>query len=228
MSKQHSPVSVVDEVRLISHAFLGVVKQVAANSIDGFNRLFTVDDRVRAHFYRERGVAHTKQGRHWQAMPLLEQVLRYWPDDEETLFHLGYSYLKTEQTREGILVLERANHSPATATPRVSSILGMAYIQAKEYQKAVEVLRAALEKSPTNFNLHYRLGLALDHLGEYDAAIEAFQNALTIRPNELKIYQSIGFVLDQQGKHEEAVVFFKKTREMKEVLQENWDGTSAS
>lgn len=226
MSKSRTPVSIVDEMRLISHAFLGVVKGIAASSIDGFNRLFTVDERVRAQYYRDRGVAHTKQGRYWQAMPLLEQVLRYWPEDEETLFHLGYSYLKTEQTREGILVLERANQSAVTASPRVSSILGMAYIQAKEYQKAVDILRAALVKSPANFNLHYRLGLALDHLGEYDGAIAAFQEALAIRPNELKIYQSIGFVLDQQGKHEEAVVFFKKTRELKE--QDNWDGTSAS
>ncbi|MBF0308770.1 MAG: tetratricopeptide repeat protein [Magnetococcales bacterium] len=220
MANNRSPVNFADEFRLISFAGLGVLKRVAEKSIDAFNAVFTVDGSLRAQFYRDRGIDHTKKGRYWQALPLLEQVMLHWPNDEETLFHLGYCYLKTEQTREGIQVLERAGRLEESS-PRVSSILGMAYIQAKEYQKAADLLRKAIQKAPGNFNLHYRLGLALDHLGEYDAAIEAFQEALAIRPGEIKVYQSIGFVLDQQGKHEEAVVFFKKTSELKEAYQDS-------
>ncbi|MBF0626961.1 MAG: tetratricopeptide repeat protein [Magnetococcales bacterium] len=220
MSNMRSPVNIMDEVRLFSYAFLGAVQKLAVGSIDAFNSVFSVDGQVRAKFYRDRGIAHVKFGRYWQALPLLEQVSKEWPNDEETLFHLGYCYLKTEQTREGILTLEKA-HSLDPASSRVNSILGMAYIQAKDYQKAVDILKGAIEKAPNNFNMHYRLGLALDHLGEYEAAIDAFQQALTIRPNEIKVYQSIGFVLDQQGKHDEAVVFFKKTTELKEAIQDN-------
>ncbi|MBF0110528.1 MAG: tetratricopeptide repeat protein [Magnetococcales bacterium] len=220
MANNRSPVTLMDELRLISYATFGVFKKLAARSIESFNATFTVDNDLRARFYRERGVRQTKHGRYWQAVPLLEEVLEHWPNDEETLFHLGYSYLKTEQTREGIHVLERAVRLEDTS-PRVSSILGMAYIQAKEYQKAVDLLRQAIVKTPGNFNLHYRLGLALDHLGAYEEAIAAFQEALAIRPGEIKVYQSIGFVLDQQGKHEEAVVYFKKTSELKEAYQES-------
>ncbi|MBF0339546.1 MAG: tetratricopeptide repeat protein [Magnetococcales bacterium] len=219
MSNTRSPVNMLDEIKLLSYASLGVLQRMAVTSINAFNRVFSVDDEMRARFYRERGVEHTKHGRYWQALPLLEQVIRQVPKDQEALFHLGYCYLKTEQTHEGILTLEKARALDPAST-RVSSILGMAYIQAKEYKKAMEVLQAGLAKAPNNFNMQYRLGLALDHLGEYEGAIEAFQNALAIRPNEMKVYQSIGFVLDQQGKHEEAVVFFKKTSEIKEGIQD--------
>ncbi|HIJ84409.1 MAG TPA: tetratricopeptide repeat protein [Magnetococcales bacterium] len=205
----------MSDVGFFLHAALHVVKRAFISATESYNRFFVVDSELRLHYYQERGIEYTRRGRYDAAATMLEKVLVEWPADEDTLFHLGFCYLKMDRTQEGIELLERAE-ALGRGGIRVRSILGMAFLQTKEYAKAVAVLEKALEEDPQNFHLNYRMALGLDNLEQYDRAVSYFKKAIGVRPDEPKVYRSLGFTLEQMGRHEESVAQFKKAASLDE------------
>ncbi|MEO5329787.1 MAG: tetratricopeptide repeat protein [Magnetococcus sp. THC-1_WYH] len=205
----------LSEVGFFIHAALHVVKRAFVSATESFNEFFSVDPEMRLRYYLQRGVDFTRRGRYDVAAAMLEKVLLEWPADDDALFHLGFCYLKMDRTEEGIELLERAD-ALGCGGVRVQSILGMAFLQTKEYAKAVGVLGRALEADPQNFHLNYRMALALDNSEQYEQAVTYFKKAIMIRPEESKVYRSLGFTLEQMGLHEESVVQFKKAASFEE------------
>ncbi|MBF0139420.1 MAG: tetratricopeptide repeat protein [Magnetococcales bacterium] len=215
MRRDEQGVNPISEVGFFLHAALHVVKRAFVAATESFNNFFSVDPEFRVRYYRERGTEYTRRGRYDAAATMLEKVLEEWPGDEDTLFHLGFCYLKMNRTQEGIELLERADALGRGGT-RVRSILGMAFLQTKEYAKAVIVLEKALEEDAHNFHLNYRMALALDNLEKYERAVEFFTKAAAIRPDEPKVFRSLGFTLEQLGRHEDSVAQFKKAANLEE------------
>ncbi|MBF0346467.1 MAG: tetratricopeptide repeat protein [Magnetococcales bacterium] len=108
MRSEHRNVNPISEIGFFFHAALHLIKKVYLSSTEGFNRFFTVDADLRVRFYRERGVEYTRRGRYDIGVSMLEQVLLEWPADEDTLFHLGFCYLKMDRIGDGIELLERS------------------------------------------------------------------------------------------------------------------------
>lgn len=214
-SRSPNPLS---EVGFFVHAALHVVKRAFIAATEKFDAFFSVDADLRLRYYRDRGVEYTRRGRYDVAASMLERVVQEWPADEDTLFHLGFCYLKMDRTQDGIDLLERAEALGCSGV-RVRSILGMAFLQTKDYEKAVVVLEKALVDDPHNFHLNYRMALALDNLEKYDRAVVYFSKAIAVRPDEPKVYRSFGFTLEQMGRHEESVAQFKKAASLEEGRQ---------
>ncbi|MBF0147007.1 MAG: tetratricopeptide repeat protein [Magnetococcales bacterium] len=213
-SENRSP-NPLSEVGFFVHAALYVIKRAYISATEGFNNFFSVNDELRGRYYRQRGVEHTRRGRYGLAVSLLEQTLEALPQDEETLFHLGFCHLKLDRPLEAIKVLERALVLGYGGV-RVRSILGMAFLQTHEYDKAVQALEPALVEDPHNFHLNYRMAQALDHLKVYDRALVCFRNAAAVRPDDPKVYRFMGVTLEQMGRHEESVVQFRKAASLEE------------
>ncbi|MEO5377227.1 MAG: tetratricopeptide repeat protein [Magnetococcus sp. DMHC-6] len=219
MRPPRNSINFLDEVGFLFHAGGRAIRRVSVAAIQSFNALFAPDGDIRYEYYRNKGIQYTKNGRYYQAIPLLEGTLQSHPKDLDVLFHLGFCYIKLEHVREGIDLLEKARALGDTG-PRLPSILGLAYIQEKQYDKAVEMLQQAVDHNPDNYNLNYRLGVAWGHLERNDKAVEAFQKAIKIRPEEIRTYRSIGFALEQMGKRDEALPYFKRAAEMEELQHE--------
>lgn len=213
-SENRSP-NPMSDVGFFVYAALHVVKRAFISATESFNEFFSVEPDMRLRYYQQRGVDFTRRGRYDVAAGMLEKVLLEWPADDDALFHLGFCYLKMDRTQEGIELLERSE-ALGRGGVRVQSILGMAFLQTKEYAKAAVVLGKALEEDPQNFHLNYRMALALDNLEQYERAISYFKKAIMIRPEESKVYRSLGFTLEQMGQHEESVVQFKKAASLEE------------
>ena len=217
MRSKLDDVDILDNMGLVFFAGIQLAKKASMAAINSYNSFFAVDNSLRVNYYTEKGIKYTKQGLYKKALPLLESVLTDKPDDQDILFHLGYCYLKLDLYEGAVTLLELASQQGYSAN--VNSILGMAYMQVEDYQKAVDVLQDAVAKSPDNFNLNYRLGMALDHMKEFEKAIKVFEAALKLRPNETKVCQSIGFAYEQLGKHDQAVIHFKKAAQIQESDQ---------
>ncbi len=219
MSYEKKNMSFLDEIGFFFHASRQVIKKVTVAAIDGYNSIFAVDSGMRNNFYLDKGVQYTKRGRYYQAISLLESVLEDRPLERDALFHLGFCYLKIDETERGIEMLERAEASGDDSS-QLYSILGMAYLQSKEFEKAVSILEKALKLDPKNFNLNYRLGVALDNIKEFDRALASFEKAMEIRPHEPRVYQSMGFVYEQMDRHDDAIVHFKKAAHLEDGKQD--------
>ncbi len=66
------------------------------------------------------------------------------------------------------------------------------YLKAKEFEKAEENLKQAIDTDPNNAMLHFVLGTAMDQLDKSDGAISAYKKAIEIDPNYLDAYHNLG------------------------------------
>jgi tetratricopeptide (TPR) repeat protein len=66
------------------------------------------------------------------------------------------------------------------------------YFQEGNYQEAVQLYSAAVEKAPEYDKAHYALGCTYYRLGDYNNAAIFFQNALAIDPDNSRYYYELG------------------------------------
>ncbi|MEO5370374.1 MAG: tetratricopeptide repeat protein [Magnetococcus sp. DMHC-1] len=215
MGSGHTQGSFWDEMGFFLDATLRSLQRLNKAAINWYEEAFAIQDAHRARYFREKGIKYARQGRYAQAAKILADIREFLPEDRDLLFHLAFCHLKLEHLAEGMDLLEKL-YVEDTRDSKVCSILGMAYIQAREYARAVTVLTDAVALNPDNFNLNYRLGVALDNLERYPEAVEAFQLALKIRPNEPRVYRAMGFALEQMGAREQAVQLFKRATQLEE------------
>jgi tetratricopeptide (TPR) repeat protein len=86
----------------------------------------------------------------------------------------------------GLAIVLLACHSLAVSQTSESQIEPItSALSARDYDKAVELSRSALQKSPNNPRLWTLQGIALLNKGDSKGALTAFQRALKISPNNI-------------------------------------------
>lgn len=121
-------------------------------------------------------------GRHNEAGPVYEQILKIQPDHPVALNNLAYIVAEQGTDPDRALDLAQRAARQIKDSPEVQDTLGMAYLKKNQPDQAAAAFRAALQSQPNNPSFHYHLGLALLPIGEHDAAIKEFQTALDNRP----------------------------------------------
>lgn len=99
--------------------------------------------------------------------------------------------------------------------PRARLELGLAYLQAEEYDFAMAELVEAIKLNPDNKDnlaaqANYHLGSVLLALDRAALAINAFREALKLGWKDSGVYLSLGQALTSQGKFDEAIVHYQK------------------
>ncbi len=67
----------------------------------------------------------------------------------------------------------------------ISEIIDAAqfYILAQQYKEALKLLKDAVKKYPTNYELYYNLGIVYESLSMYDEARDAYRKVLELEPD---------------------------------------------
>ncbi|MBM4283661.1 MAG: tetratricopeptide repeat protein [Deltaproteobacteria bacterium] len=94
--------------------------------------------------------------------------------------------------------------------------LGEAYVQLKDYHKAVSWLNKGLAIDPQHPKSRHYLGMALAGLKRYDEAFQAFLKA----GDEAQAYNNVGVHYYQEGRYEEAAKCFQKALEIRPTFYE--------
>lgn len=95
-------------------------------------------------------------------------------------------------------------------------IIGTAYMKGKEFDKAVEPLKLALEKAPENIGTLNSLGTCYMALGMSDDAIAVYSKSLDINPKNPMAYFNIGSAYQIKQNHEKAVEYLQKAVDLDE------------
>ena len=96
----------------------------------------------------------------------------------------------------------------------LSYLLGVAYNNKKEYNKAIEFLQEAIESISEKAEAYHNLGAAYGNKKEYDKAIEFLQKSIEIDPNEYKTYLGMGIIYGNKKEHDKAIEFLQKSIEI--------------
>jgi len=123
--------------------------------------------------------------------------------------------------------LAAVRHAPTD--PRARLELGLAYLQAEEYDFAMAELVEAIKLNPDNKDnlaaqANYHLGSVLLALDRAALAINAFREALTLGWKDSGVYLSLGQALTSQGKFDEAIVHYREALRLSPGSSEAYAG----
>lgn len=134
--------------------------------------------------YNDLGSMYERRGEYQKAKKFVRKSLDISPDYGRALFNMG--------------VIEKAlgNHKSALSyyresidvRPRPNIYLNMSavYIEDRDYENALKILREGLEEFPRTVNLHYNAACALVHLNREEEAWEEISKAIAVNPDIVK------------------------------------------
>ena len=102
------------------------------------------------------------------------------------------------------LLAENANDADA------AHLLGLVHFRRNEFEAALRLIGAAVERAPGNPVLHGNLGNVLKDAGRPDEAIAAYRIALSLDPGYAEIHNNLGYLLQASGTLDEAIDHFRQ------------------
>lgn len=114
------------------------------------------------------------------------------------------TYSRNSLWRDKIGLMEdEVRKSPSKARPH--SILGSAYAERNQMDKAIDQFNAAIACDPSFENGHYSLGVAYLGLGRLEEAAFAFKQTIALRFDHADAHSNLGYIFAKQERLDEAV-----------------------
>ena len=125
------------------------------------------------------------------AVPLLEQDLKKFPEHKNGLYNLGLAYFRLGRTDEAISVYQKlVTIDPGNAPAYFQ--LGTAYEKAKIFPKAMESYQASLTIYPDNIKVLNSLGNLFYNNGKIGDALAAYTLALNLNSGNVNVLNNLG------------------------------------
>jgi tetratricopeptide (TPR) repeat protein len=132
------------------------------------------------------------------------------PYSEEAVTTLAYLYNEQGDSAKAADIL--ATIPDADRTARLYSALGLTYEQQKDYKKAIDAYRKAVELDEDNLDALRGLAQNLMNDGQNDAAIEQYRNVVKADPQDAQTYLRIAELYRRSGKFDLAMDSLKKAQ----------------
>jgi tetratricopeptide (TPR) repeat protein len=162
----------------------------------------------------ELGAAYYRKGDYGEAIASLKKALTENPGDNEAVQLLGLSYYLSQRPAEAIPELEKVQTWYASANVDAAYILGICYIQTKDYPKA----RTAFAKMfdvPADSASSYLFTARMLLRQDFGSVAEEYgRKAVALDPKLPLAHQLLGELYLYQSKIEEAIAEFKKELEI--------------
>lgn len=159
---------------------------------------------------RELGVAHYRTSNHARAAVYLKRALDEDPDDKEVIQLLGLSYHFIGRVAEAVPLLEKARSWYPVANVDASYVLGIAYIQLKDYEKARGAFAAMFGVAADSAASHLFLARMLLRQEFDPVAEEHAQKAVALDPSLPGAHFLLGELYVYKSRIPEAIVEFEK------------------
>ena len=181
----------------------------------------TLPDSIRltARDYARIGASHADAKNYPKAQEYLAKALALDPQEPEVHFQLGMVDMGTNKPDSAIVHLEKAVSLKPSELYLLN--LGVAYLRAKQPEKARPVFRKAIAINPKFVPAHLMLGNALSSDSLYAAEVE-FRKAIELDPKSGAGYRGLGFIYQKQSKWPEAIQWYKQGTDADPQSAEGW------
>lgn len=137
-------------------------------------------------------------------------AVKMQPDSEDAVTTLAYLY--NEEGDSGHAV-EALNSVPeASRTAKLYSALGYTYEQQKNYKKAIEAYRHAIELDRDNLDAIRGLAQNLQNDGQTQAALEQYKIIADANPEDAQTYLRMAEIYKKSGQFDDALDNLKKAQ----------------
>jgi tetratricopeptide (TPR) repeat protein len=142
------------------------------------------------------------ENQHDQAEKVLRDLLQHDPGNGPGLEQLSQLLMDEGRSQEAVKILSDAAND--SSSPEVYDLLGDAYSQAKEYAKAEEAYRKAVEQDPDDPGHLHGLAQALMAQDKYTEALEQFKRLAQVEPGTAENYLRMAQLYRRLGKFDQA------------------------
>ena len=132
------------------------------------------------------------------------------PDSEEAVTTLALLYTEEGDSAHAAQVLSSVPDS--TRSAKLYSVLGYTYEQQKEYKKAIDAYRKAIDLDRDNLDAIRGLAQNLLNDGQTDAALEQYKIIADANPEDVQTYLRMAEIYRKQGKFDLALENLKKAQ----------------
>jgi len=148
------------------------------------------------------------QNRLAEALPVLEQLQKSFPDDADVLYESAKLHMKAWNDA----IFQMYQKTPASF--RVNQLSGEIFEIQGRYQDAAAEYRKAIQKNPAALNLHFRLGRALllesHEPAQLREARKEFEAELALNPSDAVAEYQVGQILLAEQRASDAAAHFEK------------------
>ncbi|MBU6339453.1 MAG: tetratricopeptide repeat protein [Rickettsiales bacterium] len=122
-------------------------------------------------------VIYQKMGQLDQAKVLYRDILKSDPENKDEIIENLLSIFIEETPRDAVYLLARLSvQNPDSAYIAAQSAL--AYEKIKDYDRAVNMLKKAINLSPDRVDYKYNLAVVFDEMGDYSKAMDAYYDVI--------------------------------------------------
>ncbi|MCP4412583.1 MAG: tetratricopeptide repeat protein, partial [Gammaproteobacteria bacterium] len=135
-----------------------------------------------------------------EAIVLLERILEKKPNNRSARIQLGLLYLRLSKFDEALAEAEYVSKDSPTSQPAAAYFIkGSVWLQRRDYEKAVTVLKEATLRLPNMAESHYFLAHAYVGLGRTQEAINEFKTTINVAPTFLPAKLGLARLLSRIG-----------------------------
>ncbi|MFY9691420.1 MAG: tetratricopeptide repeat protein [Candidatus Acidiferrales bacterium] len=142
------------------------------------------------------------ENRHTEAEQVLRGLIQREPDNGPALEQLSQLLIDEGRSQEAIDLLTRS--AGDSASPDIYDLLGDAYTQAKDYPKAEDAYRKAIELDPDDPGHRHGLAQALLSENKYAEALEQFKKLTELEPGTAENYLRMAQLDRRLGQYDDA------------------------
>jgi tetratricopeptide (TPR) repeat protein len=142
-------------------------------------------------FYMAGVSAAAIEGNDAVAQSIFEEGLAHFPDFTMLRIRYAINLLLNEDYPKAVEVLKKVDVIERDI--QYYTLLGSAYLEMKEYDEAIEVLKTGLEEYPKNVDIMLTLAYNYAYAKKNDECIEVLKAALDIEPNSAVIQNFLGY-----------------------------------
>jgi tetratricopeptide (TPR) repeat protein len=164
----------------------------------------------------ELAALHEKAGQRDEAIEIYKQ----FPENPGSRERMGVLMLDSGNAAGAVTELEQAVKSSPTAANRVA--LATAYLKAKQNDKALPLIAAAVRQEPANVELRLTLGRLLREGKNMAGAAQEFLAAAQADPKSKPAWSELGSTLFVAGNYQGALAAFDRLKALGEETASQW------
>ena len=155
------------------------------------------------------GVAVYQQGRHREAIGLIDRAIELAPGDPAMYCHRGAAEGSAGELAAAVASFRQAlaiNPADPQAWFNLSAALG----QLGRGDEALDACRRALQSKPDFVQAWFNLGNLLREAGRHGEAVDAYRQAIRIWPDYAEAHNNLGSLLQRLGQLDEAAAALRE------------------
>ena len=152
------------------------------------------------------------ENQHDASEKVLRGLLQREPDNGQALEQLSQLLIDEGRSQEAIALLSQA--ASDSSSPDLYDLLGDAYSQQKDYAKAEQAYRKAVDEEPEEASHRHGLGQALMAEDKYAEALEQFKKLSEMEPGTADNYLRMSELYRRLGQFDQAEVSLLRAKQL--------------